>query len=120
VDLKWLDKEQARTSAKQIFDQVIEIGVDEKGCCYTDCFPTNQETLELIDSKPYTPVLMKRTIIFLNGVPPEYTWARPTQPKGKEFPFAQQKMTWTRWLEIIDREEASGTGHLGPLYSSMN
>jgi hypothetical protein len=119
VDLKWLDKEQARTSAKQIFDQTIEIGVDEKGRCYTDYFPTNQETLELIDSKSYTPVLMKRTLFFLNGVPPEYAWAGSAQPTESGILTAQQKMTWTRWLEIIDREEASGTGHLGPLYSSI-
>ena len=118
VDLEWLNKEQARCKQTQIFNQTIEIGVDETGACYTDCFPTNGEILDLIETKAYTPVLMKRTLFFLNGVPPEYSWAQLQQPTDTATPTAQQKMTWTRWLDLIAREEASGSGHIGPLYSS--
>jgi hypothetical protein len=119
VDLNSHDKPQAKAAGRLTFNQVVEIDVDEDGSCITECYPTNEEIIELIDTKPYTPVLMKRTIIFIKDVPPEYTWTRPKMTEDGENLMAQQKMSWDRWLEIIAREDASGTGHIGPLYSSF-
>lgn len=117
VDLKWLNKQQAEASSKQLFEQVVEVDVDEQGNCLTDCYPTNDEILQAMNKKPYTPVLMQRTIIFLKDVPPEYSWTHPQKSADSENLIAQQKMSWDRWRELIQIEKACRNGHLGPLYS---
>ena len=93
----------------------MEIDIED-GQCITSCYPTNQEITDFYAKRAEPPILIKRILIFLNGVPPEYTWTNPKLRPGDEEPKAVQNMLWSRWLNVTEREEASGTGHVGPIF----
>lgn len=120
VDLKWLNEQEKNTTNKVIYTQVVEVEVED-GECYTSYYPENAEILEHFASQDQPlPLIFKRLIYFLNGVPPEYSWADPKPVEGQAEPRAVQTMLSSRWLELTAKEEAAGTGHIGPLYSSGN
>jgi hypothetical protein len=45
--------------------------------------------------------------------PAEYAWAQPVQMKEGETPRKVQ-MLWQHWLKLIEREDATDTGHISP------
>jgi hypothetical protein len=116
IDLKWLNKQEQATAKKLKFEQVVEVEILE-GRCQTSYYPTNQEMLEWAAKRPEKPLYMSRFIVFPDGVPSEYAWtnATPTQTTGTL--HAVQKMSWERWLEVIEHEKSLGTGHIGPCRS---
>lgn len=116
VDLQWLSETEIKTNKALVVKQIVEIDIDE-GECITACFPENEEIVEAYEKRSCPPILVKRILMFLKGVPPEYAWANPKWVQGSAQPQAVQNMLWSRWLNIIDREEALEDGHVGPLYS---
>ena len=48
-------------------------------------------------------------------VPPEYAWAQPVRIEEGEVPRKLQRILWQHWLDLIDRENSTATGHIGPL-----
>jgi hypothetical protein len=68
--------------------------------------------LEKMDSPPE---LIYRRLNFPHGIPPEYRWAAASTPHLLETGGAGiQRMTFDTWRELIQREQSSGTGHIGP------
>ena len=105
VELQWLT-EQEKNASKLIFTQVVEIAMDENGRCETTCFPSNEEILEHYPvTATETPLMMKRLLIFSNGVPPEYGWASPKQAEGCPEQQAWQRLSWSRWRDSIEYEQ---------------
>ncbi len=115
VELRWLTKQEINTNRALKVTQFVEIEV-EGGECITSCYPTNQEITDFYEKRQTPPILVKRFLVFLDGVPPEYGWIGPKHVEKSEEPQAVQNMLWPRWLEVIGREEASGTGHVGPMF----
>ena len=116
LELKWLEKHQKGNAAKTRMVQVVEVEVLD-GKTYTSYYPTNQELIEDAARHRIDPVSISRLIVFPDGiVPAEYAWATTTHCQHNLCPKATQKMLWSRWLEVIEREKASGTGHIGPLF----
>ena len=93
----------------------MEIDIED-GETVTGCFPNNEEILEGYEHRETKPIFIKRILLFLNGVPPEYSWTNPKQ--GDNYPQAVQNVLWNRWLDVIEQEEAQGTGHIGPIYTT--
>lgn len=120
VDLQWLNKQERESTSNKalVVTQAVEIEIEE-GECITSCFPSNDEIIDFYSQRSTKPILVKRFLIFLNGVPPEYSWTNPKNVEGSELPQAVQKMHWPRWLDVIAHEEAGGNGHVGPIYSSV-
>ena len=60
---------------------------------------------------------MSRYLVFPDGVHSEYAWtnaAHAAHNEKAEAPVAVQKMSWERWLQVIEHEKSLGTGHIGP------
>ncbi len=61
-----------------------------------------------------SPDLVYRRLNFPASVPPEYYWAT-SNPRARELGGTGiQRMTVDMWLEVIERERAEGSGHIGP------
>ncbi len=55
-------------------------------------------------------------MMFPDGfVPSEYAWAQPVRIQEGEMPRQIQRILWQHWLDLIKREDATDTGHIGPL-----
>jgi hypothetical protein len=48
---------------------------------------------------------MSRYLVFLDGAPSEYAWTNASYNEKAEAPVAVQKMSWERWLEVIEHEK---------------
>jgi hypothetical protein len=95
----------------EILDQWVEIEVID-GKTITTLYPSNEELLDEKARMAVPPTLVYRRLNFVDGVPPEYLWTT-TDPVTVEFGgLATQRMRLDRWLELIETERASGTGHL--------
>jgi hypothetical protein len=116
IDLKWLNQQEQATAKKLKFEQVVEVEILE-GRCKTSCYPTNEEILEWSAKRPDTPLYMSRFLVFPDGVPSEYAWTNATPTPTTGTLHAVQKMSWERWLEVIEHEKSLGTGHIGPCKS---
>jgi len=87
----------------------------EDGKTTTKLFPSNEKLIEQGKSMDPPPELVYRRFEFVGSVPPEYHWTCKSNPER----FARggagvQRMTVDTWLEVIEREAATGTGHIGP------
>ncbi len=61
------------------------------------------------------PELVYRRLNFPHGIPAEYRWtANPDAQQVELGGMGTQRMTVDTWLEVIEREAANGTGHVGP------
>ena len=60
------------------------------------------------------PELVYRRLNFPNGVPEEYCWATSDSITRERGGTGIQPMHVDTWLEVIEREKALGTGHVGP------
>jgi hypothetical protein len=96
-----------------ILDQWFEIE-SEDGRTITTAYPSNEKLIEEGKGMLPPPELVYRRLNFPNGVPPEYYWATQN-PEARELGGTGiQRMTVDTWLEVIEREAAEGTGHIGP------
>jgi hypothetical protein len=96
-----------------ILNQWFEIEV-ENGRTVTKAYPSNEKLIEEGKAMFPPPDLVYRRLNFPDGVPPEYYWATQN-PEARELGGTGiQRMTVDTWLEVIERETARGTGHVGP------
>ncbi len=116
LEFKRLDKSDAAELTKIRMTQIVEVEV-RNGITRACGYPSNQEVIEEAAQLPAPPLYMSRTILFAEGVPPEYAWARPVRPSPGEVLRVVQRMLWPQWLELIASEKASGIGHAGPLHT---
>jgi hypothetical protein len=115
VEFKRLDKADAAALEQVRIEQIVEVEVVE-GECITSFYPPNEEILETVANQPAPPLYVARWIHFPNGcVPAEYAWANPVPTKEGEIPHTMQRVLWHHWLDLIAREEATATGHIGPV-----
>jgi hypothetical protein len=97
------------------FVQIIEVEGGDRSC-RTSFYPSNQDILDTMAERLTPPAYIVRWILFPNRiVPAQYAWANPTLIPGDPTPAAFQRMLWPQWLELIEREKAIGTGHVGPI-----
>jgi hypothetical protein len=116
IELKWLNQQEQAAAKKLKFEQVVEVEILD-GRCRTSFYPTNEEILTWAAKRPETPLYMSRYVVFPDGVPSEYAWTNAARNEKSEDPVAVQKMSWERWLQVIEHEKSSGTGHIGPCRS---
>jgi hypothetical protein len=115
VEFKRLDKADAAALEQVRIEQIVEVEVVE-GECITSFYPPNEEILETVANQPAHPLYVARWIHFPNGcVPAEYAWANPVPTKEGEIPHTMQRVLWHHWLDLIACEEATATGHIGPV-----
>ena len=81
----------------------------------TRLYPSNEELIQEGQAMEQAPDLVYRRLNFPQGIPAGYRWtADADAPQVELGGMGTQRMTVDTWLEVIEREEASGTGHVGP------
>lgn len=94
--------------------QTVVVSIED-GKTVTFTHPTTEMLLRrvvLADEK----TLVFRVFEFPNGVPAEYAWAAEhyeERPPDAPVCQVQQEMKLAHWLKVVQREKASGSGHLG-------
>lgn len=102
-----------------VLEQWVEIQV-ENGKTVTRLYPSNEKLIEQGQSMLPPPELVYRRLNFVHGVPEEYLWAMPPDEQTRRYGGGGiQRMTTDRWLEVIEWEQASGTGHIGPCRGNL-
>jgi hypothetical protein len=97
-----------------VLEQWAKVTVED-GKTTTKLFPSNEKLIEEGKSMDPPPELVYRRLEFVGGVPPEYHWSCERHPERFERGGAGvQRMTVDTWLDVIEREAAAGTGHIGP------
>ncbi|HTU46008.1 MAG TPA: hypothetical protein VMF91_13145 [Bryobacteraceae bacterium] len=97
-----------------LLEQWVQITVED-GRTVTRLFPPNEKLIEQGQTMDPPPELVYRRLEFIGGIPPEYHWSSSSHPERFQTGGAGiQRMTADTWLEVIEREKASGTGHIGP------
>jgi hypothetical protein len=96
-----------------VLDQWIEIEIQD-GKTVTKLYPSNEELIKAGQAMLPPPEMVYRRLHFVHGVPSEYYWAT-RNPLAREIGgMGTQRMTVDTWLDVIEQEKASGTGHIGP------
>ena len=98
-----------------VMEQWVEVTVED-GATVTTLYPPNEVLIREGKAMDPPPELVYRRLYFVNGIPPEYLWAVKQQDTEKQVRGGSgvQRMTVDTWLEVIEREKASGSPHLGP------
>jgi hypothetical protein len=112
LQLKWLNKEQERTAEARKVEQVVQVEIHD-GKCKTTFYPTNEQLIGEVAARPKPVLFFTRWIQFADGVPPEYDWSNPDEMQQITETTGVQKMTYKRWLKLIEEEKING--HIGPL-----
>ncbi len=97
-----------------VLDQWVEVEIED-GKTVTALYPSNEELIKEGQAMERVPDLVYRRLNFPQGIPGEYRWtADADAPQVELGGMGTQRMTVETWLEAIEREAASGTGHIGP------
>ncbi|MGI8961498.1 MAG: hypothetical protein ACR2IV_17410 [Bryobacteraceae bacterium] len=96
-----------------ILNQWIEIEMDN-GQTVTKLYPSNEKLIEEGKAMLPPPELVYRRLNFPAGVPPEYHWVTRNPEARERGGTGIQRMTVDTWLNVIEREGAERTGHVGP------
>jgi hypothetical protein len=96
-----------------ILNQWIEVEV-ENGQTVTTLYPSNEKLIEEGKAMLPPPDLVYRRLNFPGSVPREYYWATQNPEARALGGTGIQRMTVDTWLQLIEREKAAGTGHVGP------
>ncbi len=115
INMEWTSGTPEAALRDLRFEQSVEIEIVD-GQTQTSYFPPNDEVIRRCSKRMKLPVYLERSLVFKNGVPPEYAWANPTPVQKEKFSKAIQKIWWDKWLEVIEREKTA-TGHAGPIWS---
>jgi hypothetical protein len=92
-------------------DQWIEVQV-VNGVTVTTFYPPNREfEKERLEMDP-APSLIYRRINFVNGVPAEYRWTRPTPSVEKYGGLFLHRMTVDGWLIVMGQERQAPHQHV--------
>lgn len=103
-----------KTTPPAPLEQWVQVSVPD-GKPLTKLFPSNDQLLKEAQSMDQPPDLVYRRLDFVNGIPPEYHWTARSTPELFESGGAGiQRMTFATWRDVIERESASATGHIGP------
>ena len=111
---------QGQLSAKKMaskrittLEQWVEITV-ENGETVTKLYPSNEELIKHGQKMWPAPDLVYRRLHFVHGVPREYEWTTNDAVVRQAGGMGVQRMSVDTWLEVIERESAARTGHVGP------
>ena len=97
-----------------VLDQWVEVEIQD-GKTVTKLYPSNAGLIKEGQAMDPPPELVYRRLNFPHGIPQEYRWVAASHPERFERGgCGVQRMTVDRWLELIELEEANGTGHVGP------
>ena len=96
-----------------ILDQWVEIEV-VNGKTVTTLYPPNAQLIKEGQGMLPPPEMVCRRLHFVGPVPPEYYWTTDDEQKRAIGGMGTQRMTIDTWLEVIEREELIGAGHVGP------
>ena len=97
-----------------VLDQWIEVEIQD-GKTVTKLYPSNAGLIKEGQAMDPPPDLVYRRLNFPNGIPQEYRWAAGSNAaRFERGGMGTQRMTVETWLNVIEREEARGTGHVGP------
>ncbi len=96
-----------------VLDQWIEVTVED-GKTVTTLHPPNDELIKAGQRMLPPPEMVYRRFNFVGPVPPEYLWATKDPIMLANGGMGIQRMYVDTWLELIEKEKALGTGHLGP------
>lgn len=116
-----LDLEAGSASQEKLpfihgLEQWVEVTTDEDSRAVTIVEPSNEELLEDLRVMRPAPEMVRRRFFFLDGIPEEYAWCRDPSIDIEQQRITPkegvQRITIDTWLAAIDRERASGTGHL--------
>ena len=118
LHIQWLNKHAEAAAETLKIDQYAQILGDDDHCS-TTLAPTNDQIKEMVAARPEPPKVITRVLYFSNGVPGAYEWINPTPAQRGFQTIGLQTMLYTDWLHIIEREQASGAGHLGPAPSEQ-
>lgn len=106
-----------KTSKKRekisVLDQWIEVRIED-GKTITEFYPSNEKLIEEGQAMDPLPDLVYRRLNFLDGIPPEYAWTSNDPDQRAQGGCGIQRMTIDAWLQVIENEKLSGTGHIGP------
>jgi hypothetical protein len=97
--------------AIHVLDQWVDVE-RQNGKTVTKLDPSNEQLLEDRKIMKPPPEQVRRRFDFRNGIPDEYEWCLQTEEQRTMRQWAVQQITVDTWLEAIEREKASGTGHL--------
>lgn len=106
-------KQPKKAKKIPVLDQWVEIEIQD-GRTVTKLYPSNDELIKAGQKMPATPEIVCRRLHFVHGVPPEYYWTTKDPVARERGGMGLQRMTVDTWLEVIEQEQASGTGHIGP------
>ena len=123
IELQWIERKEKQGVAKDLrLRQTVEVEVID-GKSRSSYYPTNQELLDLAARRSETPLYVARCIVFPdNIIPSEYAWTNACRDHNSahpEFLEATQKMSWQRWLQLIEYEKSLGHGHALPTWSLL-
>jgi hypothetical protein len=109
---------QGQNSPKKLkkvytLEQWVEVRIED-GKTVTTLYPSNAQLIEDGKKMYPPPDYVYRRINFPNGIPEEYYWVNQDPVARKLGGCGIQRMTPDTWLDVIEREEAGGTGHVGP------
>ena len=96
-----------------VLDQWIEVTVED-GKTVTTLHPPNDELIRAGQRMLPPPEMVYRRFNFVGPVPPEYRWSTKDPIMLANGGMGIQRMYVDTWLEVIEKEKALGTGHLGP------
>ncbi len=120
VELKVIAESEKNAVEKQKIKQVVEVEVID-GQCRTSYYRPNEEVLQEASQLSKPPLYVARFFMFPDDiVPPEYEWTqacRPYQQTSDGMRGVIQKVSWKRWLELIEYEKSFGAGHALPSWS---
>ena len=97
----------------RVLEQWIEIWTED-GLTRTVLYPSNEDLLKEAGKSDATPQLVYRRLNFPSGVPDEYLWTMPNRQTLNFGGGGVQRMTFEHWLEVVEREQESGSEHIGP------
>jgi len=106
--------EKRSRSQLVVVDQWIEVVRSPNGQTSTTLYPANTLLREKVEQLDPHKDLVYRRFHFVSGVPDEYAWTTADPGIRATGGVGIQRMTVATWLDQIERERTSGTGHLLP------
>jgi hypothetical protein len=92
--------------------QTVKVEIQD-GRTVTRPYPTNRQLMQAAaQADRRTRVI--RDVEFAHGVPADYDWAAPEEVGRGSLVRRRFEISLEEWLELAEREELRGTGHLEP------
>lgn len=96
-----------------VLDQWVEVEVID-GKTVTTLYPSNENLIKRGQAMLPPPELVYRRMNFIGGVPSEYFWTTADPVTRNYGGQGIQRMEVDVWLQVIEKEKLSATGHIGP------